>query len=48
MSAPSFDAAAVTIGDTDESITISLTYPLPVSPEDQSDYDRFNGPEPGK
>jgi len=43
LSAPSFAAAAVTIGNADQSIAISLTYPLPVSPEDQLEYNQFFG-----
>jgi len=48
LSAPSFDAAAVTIGDADENIAISLTYPLPISPEDRLDYDQFKSLEPSQ
>jgi uncharacterized protein (DUF2141 family) len=49
LSAPSFDAAAITIGDGDSSIAISLTYPLPNSPEDEIDlHQQFEGTEPEK
>lgn len=43
FSAPSFDAAAITVGDADVSTTVSLTYPRAISDEDQSDYDGMVG-----
>lgn len=43
FSAPSFDAAAVTVGDADVSATVSLIYPRPISDEDQSEYDGLVG-----
>jgi uncharacterized protein (DUF2141 family) len=49
LSAPSFDAAAITIGNADASIAISLTYPPPNPPEDETDLHRqFEGSEPEK
>ena len=43
LSAPSFDAAAVTVADTDISASIKLIYPGAPSAEDKSEYDRFTG-----
>jgi uncharacterized protein (DUF2141 family) len=43
LSAPSFDAAAIAIGDGDVSTAISLIYPRASSAEDQADYDRLIG-----
>src|ERR1700736_4840405 len=48
LSAPSFAAAAVTIGDADVSTAISLIYPIAPSTEDKSDYDRFTGSSLGE
>ncbi len=43
LSAPSFDAAAVTIADTDISASIRLIYPGGPSAQDKSEYDRLTG-----
>ena len=43
LSAPTFDATAITIGDSDASIAISLTYPPPSSFEVETDIDRLFG-----
>jgi uncharacterized protein (DUF2141 family) len=43
LGAPSFDAAAIAIGDADVSTSISLNYPKGFSPQDQSDYDQLIG-----
>jgi len=43
LSAPSFDAAAVPVGESDESITIALKYPAAVSRNDSAEYDQFFG-----
>ena len=43
LSAPSFDAAAVTVADTDISASIKLIYPGAPSAEDKSEYDRLTG-----
>lgn len=43
FSAPSFDAAAVAVGDADVSTTVSLIYPTAISDEDQSEYDGMVG-----
>jgi uncharacterized protein (DUF2141 family) len=48
LSAPSFDAAAVTVGFVDVSTAISLIYPIATSTEDKSDYDRFTGSSGGE
>jgi uncharacterized protein (DUF2141 family) len=48
LSAPSFDAAAITIGDADVSTSISMIYPKEFSPLDSSDYDQFIGRLPRK
>jgi uncharacterized protein (DUF2141 family) len=48
LGAPSFDAAAITIGAADVSAAISLIYPRPSSAEDQADYDRFIGSSLGE
>lgn len=49
LSAPSFEAAAITIGNADASIAISLTYPPPNPSEDETDLHRqFEGSEPEK
>ena len=49
LSAPSFDAAAVTIGDADESIAISLTYPPGASVDNEMElYQFFSGSQPAK
>jgi uncharacterized protein (DUF2141 family) len=46
LSAPSFDAAAVTIGDADVSTSITLIYPKVSSDKDESDYGEFtNSPK---
>ncbi len=41
LSAPSFDAAAMTIGNADVSGAIDLIYPRESSEEDRSDYQRY-------
>jgi len=41
LSAPSFDAAAIVIGDADVNTSISLVYPRTSSAEEESDYDRL-------
>ena len=43
LSAPSFDAAAVTIGEADASTSVTLIYPKVESDEDRSDYNEFTG-----
>jgi len=43
LSAPSFAAAAVTVGEGDACITLSLIYPAPVSDEEMSDFNSFIG-----
>lgn len=43
LSAPSFEAAAITIGNADVSTSITLIYPGAPSVEDKSDYDRLTG-----
>lgn len=43
LSAPSFDAAAITVGDTNASTSITLRYPRTPSAEDDSEYNRFLG-----
>jgi uncharacterized protein (DUF2141 family) len=49
LSAPSFDATAVTIGDADASIVLSLTYPPPDLPDDNMEFDQFfGGSQPAK
>jgi len=49
LSAPSFDAAAVTIDSADVSIVISLSYPWAASREDTLEYNQFfGGAQPGK
>jgi uncharacterized protein (DUF2141 family) len=49
LSAPAFEAAAVTVGDMDQTIVIDLVYPPTASPQDQQEYDLFIGtPLPGK
>jgi hypothetical protein len=48
LGAPSFDAAAVTIGDADVSTAISLIYPIATSTEDKSEYDLFTGSSRGE
>jgi uncharacterized protein (DUF2141 family) len=48
LGAPSFDAAAITIGDADVSTAISLIHPIATSTEDKSDYDRFTGSSRGE
>ena len=48
LSAPSFDAAAVTIGDADASIVLSLTYPPASSDDDMELYQFFSGSQPPK
>ncbi|HEY0524782.1 MAG TPA: DUF2141 domain-containing protein [Stellaceae bacterium] len=47
LSAPSFDATAITIGDADLSASISLVYPRAPSSEETSDYDRLIRKSPG-
>jgi uncharacterized protein (DUF2141 family) len=41
--APSFDAAAITIGDDDVRTAVSLIYPRASSAEDMAEYDRLVG-----
>jgi uncharacterized protein (DUF2141 family) len=49
LSAPSFDAAAVTIGDADVSISLSLIYPPVISSDDDMEfYPFFSGSQPPK
>ena len=49
LSAPAFEAAAITVGDMDQNIVIDLVYPPTASPQDQQEYDQFIGtPRPGK
>jgi uncharacterized protein (DUF2141 family) len=43
LSAPSFDAAAITVGNADVSTSVTLIYPRAPSTEDKSEYDRFIG-----
>ena len=43
LGAPSFDAAAVTIGEVDVRAAISLIYPRASSAADNADYDWFIG-----
>ena len=43
LSAPSFDAAAVTIGEADVSTSVTLIYPKAASDKDESDYNEFTG-----
>ena len=43
LSAPSFDAAAIVVGDADKGIAISLTYPPTASSDDLVEYNRFFG-----
>ena len=43
LGAPSFDAAAIAIGDADVSTAITLIYPKASADTDQSDYDEFTG-----
>jgi uncharacterized protein (DUF2141 family) len=47
LSAPSFDAAAVTVGEADSSIVLSLTYPPPALPDAGMELNEFfGGPQP--
>ena len=43
LSAPSFDAAAVTIDGEDRNVVISLQYPRVRSTRDKREYDQFLG-----
>jgi uncharacterized protein (DUF2141 family) len=43
LGAPSFEAAAVTVGTRDLTISIVLVYPIVPSAEENSAYDRFTG-----
>jgi uncharacterized protein (DUF2141 family) len=43
LSAPSFDAAAITVGEADISAAVTLVYPTVPSAEDQEDYNKFIG-----
>ena len=43
LSAPSFDAAAITIDSTDQSVAISLRYPAARTPNEKQGYDQFIG-----
>lgn len=43
LSAPSFDAAALAIGDADISTSITLIYPKASSDKDNAEYDEFTG-----
>ncbi len=46
LSAPSFEAAALEVSDSDVSTTVDLIYPTGLSDEDRSDYDRYIGAGP--
>ncbi|HLG87374.1 MAG TPA: DUF2141 domain-containing protein [Alphaproteobacteria bacterium] len=50
LSAPSFAAAAIAVGDSDVSTTVELIYPIGSSDEETSDYKRYLGavPETGR
>jgi len=49
LSAPSFDAAAITIGDADMTISLSLIYPSETSSDDDMEYYQFfSGSPPPK
>jgi len=48
LSAPAFDAAAITIGDADVSASITLQYPRIPSVEDLRDFNRFMGASPSR
>lgn len=50
LSAPSFDAAAIAIGDADLNTAVDLIYPRKPADEDTLDYQRFIGtvPETGR
>ena len=49
LSAPSFDAAAISIGDADASISLSLTYPPVASLDDDMEFDpALSGSQPPK
>jgi uncharacterized protein (DUF2141 family) len=49
LSAPSFDASAITLGDADANIAIALTYPPPLSSDDNAEfYQFFGGSQPHK
>jgi uncharacterized protein (DUF2141 family) len=41
LGAPSFDAAAVTVGEEDVGVTISLIYPKAETKQERKDYDRI-------
>jgi uncharacterized protein (DUF2141 family) len=43
LSAPSFDAAAITLDSTDQSVAISLRYPAVRTPNEKQGYDQFIG-----
>jgi uncharacterized protein (DUF2141 family) len=43
LNAPSFGAAAITVGDTNVSTSVTLRYPRAPSAEDESEYNRFLG-----
>jgi uncharacterized protein (DUF2141 family) len=43
LGAPSFEAAAVTVGTVDLTTSIALVYPSVPSAEENSEYDRFTG-----
>jgi len=43
LSAPSFDAAAITVGNADIGAAVALVYPTVPSAEDQKDYNKFIG-----
>jgi uncharacterized protein (DUF2141 family) len=43
LNAPSFDAAAITVGKADVSAAITLIYPTAPSAQDQKDYNNFIG-----
>lgn len=46
LSAPSFDAAAIVVGDADLSTAVHLIYPSGSSGEERSDYERYIGAVP--
>ena len=48
MSAPAFDAAAITIGDASLSTSITLIYPRALSAEDWMDFNSFIGRSPSE
>ncbi len=50
LSAPSFEAAAIAVWDSDVSTTVDLIYPRGSSDEERSDYDRYIGvlPDTGR